>query len=131
MDLKLEPCWSSSWRRLGVILGMFWRRLGGVLGRLEGVLGASWGVLGASWGVLGASWDVSKASRACPGASPNRSETLQRPPDRFLSDFGSIFHGLFVDFDSIFVDVRMICSPIFARAACDEGTKSESQKGVA
>ena len=40
-----------SWRRLGGVLGPSWGRLGSVFGSLGGVLGASGSVLGAFWAV--------------------------------------------------------------------------------
>ena len=101
-----------------------------VLERLRGARRGFWTAPGRSWLARGAPRSalcrhlgVQKPSRARPDASPKR---LGRSK-RLKIDFSSILGRSGVDFRRVLDDF----SSIYARAACDEGTKAESQKRVA
>ena len=109
-----------------------------VLGVVPEALGASLGRPGDAYGRLlvalgppGASpdwpWGGTLASKNCPERVRTRSQNGLGRPNRPLIVFRTIFRSFWLHFHGFSIDF----SSIFARAACDEGTKSESQKRVA
>ena len=112
--------------------------LTGVSGMAPRALGASLGCPGDAFGRLLAALGAPRApqDRLWGGiwASKSRPERVRtRPrnglgrPNRPKIDFSTICCRFWSNFRRFSND----CSPIFARFACDEATKSESQKGVA
>ena len=96
------------------------------LGRLEGILGRYWPLLGRprrSQICLGATLGRPKAVPSASGRVPEKAWGAQTGPR-------SLFRRFWIDLGYIFVDFRMTFLSIFAEAACDEDTESESQEGV-
>ena len=101
-------------------LQAFWERPERAFGRLPAVSGSP----GASqdW-----PWSVVWASTSRPERVRTRSRNGLGRPNRPLIVFRTIFRSFWGHFHRFSIDF----SSIFARAACDEGTESESQERVA
>ena len=112
--------------------------LTGILGVVPKALGVSLGRPGDAFGRLLVAfgtpktpqdrlWDGIWVSKNRPERVQTRSRNGLGRPKRPKIEFSLILGRFGMDFRRFSSDL----SSIFARAACDEGTKAESQKGVA
>ena len=123
---SIQLCWAMRTALTGV-LGMAPKALGASLVRP----GDAFGWLLAAFNAPGAPQDWLWGGIWVPKNRPERVWTRPRNgrghPKRPKIDFSSIF-------DRLGMDLRLFSNDflsIFVRAACDEGAKAESQKGVA
>ena len=102
------------------------------------LLDASWLAQGAPRSALGWHLGDQKLPRTRPDTSPKWPWASKTAQNRFFVDLGLILDGFSNDLSSLldrfridFPEFSNAFSSIFARAACDKGTKVESQKGIA
>ena len=101
--------------------GASWDRPGEAFGCFPADLGLPRTSQDRPRGSIWASWTIS-----CPERIRTRPRNGRGRPKRFKIDFSSILGRSGADFRRISNNFASIC----ARAACDEGTKAESQKGA-